>query len=176
MGAGRFAEAIALSREGRAASAERGLSRTQGAFMAGNEAEAAVLAGQWDLALATIDEALRLEPPATTRGHLNSLRAIVQVRRGDVSGAASSADRASEQLSRAIRQPQYMLPLAGARAEVAAAEGDLQGALTIMHQAAVAAGSTPPPASGWAFVWAWGRLLLDARAEAPSRAPRWWRT
>ena len=167
MGAGRFAEAIALSREGRAASAERGLSRTQGAFMAGNEAEAAVLAGQWDLALATIDEALRLEPPATTRGHLNSLRAIVQVRRGDVSGAADSADRASEQLSRAIRQPQYMLPLAAARAEVAAAEGDLQGALTIMHQAAVAAGSTPPPASGWAFVWAWGRLLLDARAQAP---------
>ena len=49
--------------------------------MAGNEAEAAVLAGQWDLALATIDEALRLEPPPTTRGHLNSLRAIVQVRR-----------------------------------------------------------------------------------------------
>ena len=36
-----------------------------------------------------------------------------------------------------------------------------------MHQAAVAAGSTPPPASGWAFVWAWGRLLLDARAQAP---------
>jgi hypothetical protein len=36
IGAGRFAEAIELARQGRAASAERGLARTQGAFMAGN--------------------------------------------------------------------------------------------------------------------------------------------
>jgi DNA-binding CsgD family transcriptional regulator/tetratricopeptide (TPR) repeat protein len=168
IGAGRYAEAIELAREGRAAAAERGLSRTQGAFMAGNEAEAAVLAGRWDLAMTTTDGALRLEPPATTRGHLNSLRAIVQVRRGDVTGAADSADRASEQLTRAIRQPQHMLPLAVARAEIAAAEGDLAAALTTLRGAAVTAGPTPAPSAGWAFVWAWGRMLLDAEAPAPA--------
>ena len=168
IGAGRYAAAIELAREGRAASAERGLSRTQGAFMAGNEAEAAVLAGQWDLAMTTIDEALRLEPPPTTRGHLSALSAIVQVRRGDVAGAADSVDRASEQLSRAMRQPQHMLPLAVARAEIAMAEGDQAGALRAFRETAVAAGPTPPAAAGWPFVWAWGRLLLEAGAPAPA--------
>lgn len=167
IGAGRYAEAIELAREGRAASTERGLSRTQGAFMAGNEAEAAVLAGHWDLAMTTIDEALRLEPPATTRGHLSTLRAIVQVRQGDVAGAADSVDQASEQLSRAIRQPQHMLPLAVARGEIAAAEGDLARALTILQEAAATAGPTPSPSAGWPFVWAWGRMLLDAAVPAP---------
>ena len=135
--------------------------------MAGNEAEAAVLAGQWDLALTTIDEALRLEPPPTTRGHLSALRALVQVRRGDLTGAADNVDRASEQLSRAMRQPQHMLPLAVARAEIAMAEGDQAGALRTLREAAVAAGPTPPAAAGWPFVWSWGRLLLDAEAPAP---------
>ena len=167
IGAGRYAEAIELAREGRAASAERGLARILGAFIAGNEAEAALVAGQWDLAMTTIDEALRLEPPATTRGHLHSLRAIVQVRRGDVSEAVDSVDHASDLLARASRQPQHMLPLAVARAEVCAAEGDLQGALKTLQQAAVAAGPTPPPPAGWPFAWAWGRLLLDAGMPAP---------
>jgi DNA-binding CsgD family transcriptional regulator len=136
--------------------------------MAGNVAEAAVLAGTWDLTMTTIDEALRLEPPAMTRGHLYALRAIVQVRRGDVAGAADSVDRASEQLSRAVRQPQHMIPLAVARAEVAAGEGDLASALGTMQTAAEAAGPTPPASAGWPFVWAWGRLLLDAGAPAPA--------
>jgi DNA-binding NarL/FixJ family response regulator len=135
--------------------------------MAGNEAEAAVLAGRWDLAMAATDGALRLEPPPTTRGHLNTLRAIVQVRRGDVAGAADSVDRASEQLTRAMRQPQHMLPLAVARAEIAAAEADLAGALTVLQATAATAGPTPAPSAGWPFVWAWGRMLLDAGAPAP---------
>jgi DNA-binding CsgD family transcriptional regulator/tetratricopeptide (TPR) repeat protein len=167
IGAGRFAEAIELAREGRSAAADRGLARTQGAFMAGNEAEAAVLAGRWDLAMAATDGALRLEPPPTTRGHLNTLKAIVQVRRGDVAGAADSVERASEQLTRAMRQPQHMLPLAVAKAEIAAAEADLPGALTLLQSTAVTAGPTPAPSAGWPFVWAWGRMLLDARAPAP---------
>jgi DNA-binding NarL/FixJ family response regulator len=168
IGAGRFSQAIELARQGRIASAERGLARTQGAFMAGNVAEAGVLAGEWDLTMTTIDEALRLEPPPTTRGHLYSLSAIVAVRRGDAAGAADSVDRASELLSRATRQPQHMMPLAVARAEVAAAEGDLAGALGIMQRAAVSAGPTPPAPAGWPFVWVWGRLLLDAQVPAPA--------
>jgi DNA-binding CsgD family transcriptional regulator/tetratricopeptide (TPR) repeat protein len=167
IGGGRYDEAIALAREGRQVAARRGLSRTTGAFLAGNEAEAGVLAGRWDESLATIDEALRLDPPGSTRGHLNTLRAILQVRRGDVSGAADSVDRAAEHLTRAVRQPQYMLPLALARGEIAAADDDLDAALALMLQAAREAGPFVPPASGWSFAWAWGRLLAEAGQPAP---------
>jgi len=157
-----------LAREGRIAAAERGLARSQGAFMSGNEAESAVLAGRWDEALSAVDEALRLDPPNVTRGHLHAMRAIVLVRRGDVSGAAESADRATELLVRATRQPQHMLPLAIARAEVEAADGDLPAAMEGLHRAAVAAGPVVQPSAGWPFVWAWGRLLLEAGAPAPA--------
>jgi DNA-binding CsgD family transcriptional regulator/tetratricopeptide (TPR) repeat protein len=167
IGSGRYDEAITLAREGRQVATRRGLSRTMGAFLAGNEAEAGVLAGRWDEALATIDEALRLDPPGATRGHLSTLRAILQVRRGDVSGAADSADRAAEHLTRAVRQPQYMLPLALARGEIAAADDDLGAALGLMLRAAREAGPLAPPASGWSFAWAWGRLLGEAGEPAP---------
>ncbi len=51
IGAGRFDEAITMAREGRQQTAERGVARTAGAFLAGNEAEASLLAGQWDAVL-----------------------------------------------------------------------------------------------------------------------------
>jgi DNA-binding NarL/FixJ family response regulator len=167
IGAGRYTEAIDMARDGRRDSVRRGLARTMGAFMAGNEAEAEVLSGQWADGLVTIEEALRLDPPGITRGHLYTLRAILQVRRGDVSGAEDSLDLATEQLSRATRQPQYMLPLAVARAEAAAATGDLPGSLEVMRRAGEESGALVPPSSGWAFVWAWGRLLIAAGAAAP---------
>ncbi|MGB8022126.1 MAG: AAA family ATPase [Candidatus Nanopelagicales bacterium] len=167
IGAGRFAEAIAMTREGRRAAADRGLSRTQGAFLAGNEAEAEVLAGLWNEALDTIRESLRLEPPPITRGHLNTLRATILVRRGDIRAGSDAVDQAAEHLVGARRQPQHMLPLAVARAELALADGDQDAALRIMEQAAASAGPLVPTAAGWPFAWAWSRLLLDAGAPLP---------
>lgn len=172
IGAGRFADAIAMARTGRTACAEQGLSRTMGAFLAGNEAEACVLAGLWDEAMTTIDEALRLDPPPVTRGHLHELRALVQVRRGDIAGAADSTDRAAEHLVSATRQPQHMLPLAVARAELAVADGDMGRALGLLADAAAAAGPLVPTASGWPFAWAWGRALLDAGQPEPAELAR----
>lgn len=167
IGAGRFAEAIDMARAGRDAAAEHGLSRTQGAFLAGNEAEAEVLVGEWDAALATISAALRLDPPPIIRGHLHTLAAIVLARRGDISAAADRADEAAQHLARASRQPQYMLPLAVARAELSVADGDVSGALQIMARAAEAAGALVPTAAGWPFIWAWSRLLTDADQPEP---------
>ena len=167
IGAGRYTEAIEMARDGRRDSARRGLARTAGAFLAGNEAEAEVLAGRWTDALATIDEARRLDPPAATRGHLYTLRAILQARRGEVSAAEDSIDHASEQLTRVRRQPQYMLPLAVARSEVAATQDQLGTGLAVMRRAAADAGALVTPSAGWPFVWAWGRLLLAAGSDAP---------
>ena len=84
-----------------------------------------------------------------------------------MTGAADSADRAGEQLTRAVRQPQYVLPDALAQAEIAAADGDLDGALAIMRRTVASVGPAAPPSAGWAFVWGWGRLLLDAGSAPP---------
>lgn len=171
IGAGRFSEAISVARAGRRSAAERGLARTQGAFMAGNEVEASVLAGEWGAALATADDALRMDPPQVTRGHLYVLRGIVQVRRGELGPAADGIDRAGELLTRAARQPQHVLPLALARAELAWAEGDQEQALAVLRGAAEPFGGTVPPSAGWPFAWAWGRMLLEAGVpDEPGRA------
>ena len=167
IGAGRFREAADMARGGRRAAAEQGLSRTQGAFMAGNEVEAEVLAGHWDDALATIEEALRLEPPPVSRGHLRTLQAMILVRRGEVSEAADVADLAAEHLTSARHQPQHMLPLATVRAELAVADGDHDTALQGMLEASRSAGAVVPTSAGWPFVWAWARMLLDAQAPEP---------
>ncbi len=173
IGAGRFREAADMARGGRRAAADQGLSRTQGAFLAGNEVEAEVLAGHWDDALATIEEALRLEPPPVSRGHLRTLQARILGRRGEVSGAADAADLAAEHLTSARHQPQHMLPLATVRAELAVADGDHDTALQGMLEAARSAGAVVPTSAGWPFVWAWARLLLDARAPEPPELPPW---
>jgi DNA-binding CsgD family transcriptional regulator len=170
IGAGRFAEALAVARAGRRSAADHGLARTHGAFLAGNEVEAGVLAGEWDEALATAEEALRMDPPQVTRGHLHALRGILQVRRGELGPAADGIDRAGELLTRAVSQPQHVLPLMLARAELAWAEGTADEALDIMHRAVEPFGSTVPPAAGWPFAWAWGRMLLEAGApDHPTR-------
>jgi DNA-binding NarL/FixJ family response regulator len=168
IGEGRFARAAALAQEGRRIAGEHGLARTKGAFLAGNEAEALVLTGAWDEALGVIDEALRMDPPPVTRGHLHVLRAIVLVRRGHADAAADAIDRAAQHLARVSRQPQYMLPLALARAEAVLADGAGEEALRIMAAAAADAGAAVPASAGWPFVWAWGRLLLELGASEPA--------
>ncbi len=167
IGDGRFEQAAAMAREGRRIAGEHGLARTKGAFLAGNEVEALVLTGAWDEALRVVDEALGMDPPPVTRGHLYVLRAIVLVRRGHADAAADAIDRAAQHLSRVTRQPQHMLPLALARAEAAWGDGDADGALRMMAAAGQDAGAAVPASAGWPFVWAWGRLLLELGAPEP---------
>ncbi len=167
IGCGRFVEAIEMAREGRRAAAQRGLARTDGAFLAGNMIEAEILAGQWDDALATIDEALRLDPQQVSRGHLHALRGIVLIRRGALTLAADAAERAAEHLlPRAGDQPQHILPLALLRAEISWADGEPGAGLSRLELAASEAGPTPPPSAGWPFVWGWGRLVAVAETGA----------
>jgi DNA-binding CsgD family transcriptional regulator len=166
MGQGRLAEAVALAQEGRRLTASHGLRRTYGTFLAGNEAEAHLLAGQWDEALAVLDEELRMAPPLTSRGYLHVVRARLLARRGDGDAAADAADRGADYLARAARQPQQGLPLALARGEVALCAGHRDEALRMFQDGAEQAGLDAPPTVGWPFVWAWARTLLEARAGA----------
>ncbi|HEX6888784.1 MAG TPA: AAA family ATPase [Candidatus Nanopelagicales bacterium] len=164
MGQGRLAEAVALAQEGRRLTASHGLRRTYGTFLAGNEAEAHLLAGQWDEALAVVDEELRMAPPPTSRGYLHVVRARLLARRGEADAAAEAAEQGADYLARAARQPQQGLPLALARGEVALCSGHRGEALQVFEVAAAEAGLDAPPTVGWPFAWAWARALLEARA------------
>lgn len=164
IGLGRLAEAVTVTRAGREAAARRGLSRTAGAFLAGNEAEAEVLSGEWDDLLATVDAALGMDPPAISLGHLSTLQALVLARRGRTDEAEEAAARAAERLGNAVRQPQYGLPLAIVRAELMRLRGDLPGAVGALSSAGAQMPAEVMSSSGWSFVWAWGRALLDLQA------------
>ena len=171
IGLGRFTEAVALARKGRRAAAERGLSRTAGVFLAGNEAEAEVLSGAWDDLLVTADSALSMDPPSISRGHLSTLVGLVLARRGRVDAAEEAVARATELLGSTIEQPQHGLPLAMVRAELARARGELAEAAEGLGFA----GDIPeevPSSGGWPFVWEWGRALLEWQASQPDHRGR----
>lgn len=166
IGAGRFDEAITMTREGLAQTAERGVARTAGAFLAGNEVEAALLAGEWDLVAATVDEALGMAPPPITRGHLHQLRAILQVRRGHLAEAADDVDHAARHLGYGRDQPQHLLPQLQVHAEMALAAGDPRAAVEGLAAAVSQVVAPVPTSSGWPFVWTVGRMLLEHAAIA----------
>lgn len=171
IGRGRFSEATAVAGAGRDAAAQRGLSRTAGAFLAGNEAEAQMLAGLWPEVLAAVDAALSMDPPPVTRGHLGTLQGLVLVRRGQLAQAQQAAARAEQELTSARQQPQHMLPLAVLRAELARGRGDLAGAAAGLAAVAAPLSVEVPSSAGWPFVWAWGRALLDLQSATPEVRP-----
>ena len=160
IGCGQFAECVAMARQGRAAAVERGRTRTFGAFLAGNEAEAHLRAGDWDDAMATIELGLGMEPTPEVRGFLYLLRATVHAHRGELQAATDAAAHSAQ--GDLAESHQHRLPLAVVEAELAVARHDPIAALTVLSQAAETAGVLVFPSTGWPFAWAAARILDDA--------------
>ena len=165
IGWGRFADAVAMAREGRAAAVERGRARTFGAVLTINEAEAQLRTGDWDDAMATTEQGLRMEPLPEVRSCLALLRATIQERQGELQSATDSAARADQEAGPLAEQHQRSLPRATIEAELAVARHDPTAALTVLNQAADAAGVLILPSTGWPFAWAVARILDDTLAE-----------
>ena len=171
IGCGRFTECVAMAREGRAAAVERGRTRTYGAVLTINEAEAQLRAGDWDDTLATIEVGLGMAPLPEVRSVLDLLRATVQVRRGQVQAASDSAALATQGAGALAGCHQRSLPQAVVEAELAVARHDPTTALALLSQAAEASGTMVMPSTGWPFAWAVARILDDALdAQTPPRA------
>ncbi len=177
IGCGRFAECVAMAREGRAAAVERGRARTFGAALTINEAEAQLRAGDWDATIAAIEQGLRMEPLPDVRSFLDLLSATVQVRRGEDRAACASAARSTLGAGPLADRHQISLPFAVVEAELAVAQHDPTTALTLLLQAGEASGALVMPSTGWPFAWAVARILddtLDAQATplaAPAAGP-----
>ncbi|HEX2357602.1 MAG TPA: AAA family ATPase [Micromonosporaceae bacterium] len=131
---GRYAESAEAARRGLPDAARIGITRTTGAFLLANHAEALEALGRWDDAEAICAEAARLDPPGTLALPALQLRARLRLLRGQA-GAAEAVARAVAFLGKPYLQPAQRLSLHHLRAVAALSAGDLPAAV-----AAVTAG------------------------------------
>ncbi|MCP2337094.1 helix-turn-helix transcriptional regulator [Actinomadura rupiterrae] len=95
-GCGRHAEAVEIARAGVQKAQANGVARTQGAFLAINQAEPLVSLGQWDEADALLRRTIEQRPPRKIRTSLYALAGEVAAARGDVEQACRMLAHARE--------------------------------------------------------------------------------
>ncbi|MFC4910798.1 helix-turn-helix transcriptional regulator [Actinomadura gamaensis] len=95
-GSGRHAEAVEVARRGVAKAQENGVARTQGAFLAINQAEPMVSLGRWDEADALLRRTIDQRPPLKIRTSLFALAGEIATARGDLDRAVRMLGRARE--------------------------------------------------------------------------------
>ena len=125
---GRYEEAISTIDQDMALVEQAGLSRTAGAFMRSNRAEALLRSGRWAEALSSV------APAAETgvfAGTLLLIRAELHVLAGRRTEAEADLGEARKQL-RTTTGAQFQLPLAVVGAELARSAGDLNAARDIL--------------------------------------------
>ncbi len=154
---GRYDEAVQTADRGTALAEQAGFSRTMGAFMRSNKAEALLRSGQWDAVMAAA--AAGAEAPGVFAGTLVLLRAELLA----LSGRRDEAERDLREARRHLRNStaaQFTLPLAGVEAELARAAGDLAGARQIVSDALGREDLGDEPRYKWPL------MSLGARVEA----------
>ena len=156
---GRYAESAQAAATGIAEARRVGISRSTGAFLLSNQAEALIALGRWDEADDLCGQAARLDLPGSTGYHWLQLRAALRLARGH--------PRADELVARALGflRRSYlgleMLPLYELRVEATLAAGDTAGAVS----AARAILGTPlgtDPRYGWPALAAATRAAVAA--------------
>jgi tetratricopeptide (TPR) repeat protein len=154
---GRYEEAVATADEGIAVAEEAGVSRTAGALLRSNKAEALLRSGRWAEALAAA--APEREAAGTFTASLLLLRIELNALTGRTAPAHADLREVRQHL-RSTTAPQFALPLATVEAELARAEGRLDEARASVDRAL--ARTTP----GEEPRYRWPLLSLGARIEA----------
>ncbi len=122
---GRYQEAVATADEGIAVAEEAGVTRTAGALLRSNKAEALLRSGRWAEALAAA--APEREAAGTFTASLLLLRIELNTLAGRTEAAHADLREVRQHL-RSTTAPQFALPLATVEAELARAEGRLDEA------------------------------------------------
>jgi DNA-binding CsgD family transcriptional regulator len=154
---GDYTEAAAAAERGIAEAHRFGISRSNGAFLFSNRAEALLALGRWDEAEALCAESARLDPPGTLAVPWLLLQSRLRLARGHP-GAADALQRALGFLGRPYLEPQFRLPLLELRVIAALEAGDAAGA------AGAAAAAVADPALPGQPRWGWPLLAAAARA------------
>ncbi|WBB67145.1 helix-turn-helix transcriptional regulator [Micromonospora sp. WMMD812] len=120
---GRYEESAQAAADGVAEARRVGISRSTGAYLLSNRAEALLALGRWAEAAGVCADAARLDPPGVAGLHWLQLRAGLRLAQGDP-GADEAVGRALSFLTRPYLHPHLRLPVDELRVEAALAADD----------------------------------------------------
>lgn len=145
---GRYAESADAAAAGATEARRVGVSRSTGAYLLSNQAEALIALGRWDEADAACAEAARIDLPGVSGLHWLQLRAGLRLARAHPT-AEELVDRALAFLARPYLWPNHRLPLRELRIEAALAADDPAGAVRAAHAALADERLPQLPREGW---------------------------
>ncbi|MDG4805439.1 AAA family ATPase [Micromonospora sp. WMMD1120] len=145
---GRYAESAQAAEAGVAEARRVGISRSTGAYLLSNRAEALIALGRWDDAEAVLAEAARIDLPGVTGLHWLQLGAGLRLARGHP-GADELVDRALAFLGRPYLWPNHRLPLRELAIEAALATDDKVEAVRAARVAVADERLPRLPREGW---------------------------
>jgi DNA-binding CsgD family transcriptional regulator/tetratricopeptide (TPR) repeat protein len=158
---GRYDEVVVTADEGGQVAEQTGLSRTAGAFLRGNKAEALYRSGRLDEALRCAAQTTEADGVFTAT--LTLLRAEVHVASGRHREAELELRNVRRQLG-ATTTPQYALPIAAAEAEIARLGGELDRAAEIVESTLASDAVHGVDRYRWPLAWLATRLEADRAA------------
>ncbi|MCW3843609.1 AAA family ATPase, partial [Micromonospora yasonensis] len=179
---GRYAESEEAAEAGVSEARRFGISRSTGAYLLSNRAEALIALGRWDEADAACVQAARIDPPGVSGLHWLQLRAGLRLARAHPA-ADELVGRALAFLARPYLWPNHRLPLRELRIEAALAADDKVEAVRAARAALADERLTDLPREGWPLLTAAARtaaLVGDAElagevstvaAALPARYP-----
>jgi class 3 adenylate cyclase len=136
----------------------------------GNLVECTYLLGLWDESLHLVEEETENPEPHYMQHMCRMFRGNIRLARGDVGGAVADSDLAVES-ARAIRDPQAIVPALAARAFLAAATLDPEGASRLLAELAdVRRTLEIAPTGIWMIDLAFALLELGREAELAGEA------
>jgi DNA-binding CsgD family transcriptional regulator/tetratricopeptide (TPR) repeat protein len=159
----RYDESVSTVDEGMAVVEQAGVARMAGTFMRGNKAEALLRSGRWEEAAAALTRGT--EAAGTFTAALLLLRVELSLYRGSAAEAAADLRELRQHL-RNTTAPQFALPLAGVEAEALRADGDLDGARSILERAL----DRVTPGEEARYRWPLMSLAVRVEAERSIRA------
>ncbi|MET8351445.1 MULTISPECIES: AAA family ATPase [unclassified Micromonospora] len=159
---GRYAESAQAAEAGVAEARRVGISRSTGAYLLSNRAEALIALGRWDEAEAVCAEAARIDLSGVTGVHWLQLGAGLRLARAHP-GAYELVDRALAFLGRPYLWPSHRLPLHELGIESALAADDKVEAVRAARVALADQSLAQLPREGWPVLSAVARTA--ARVE-----------
>ncbi|WP_091060101.1 helix-turn-helix transcriptional regulator [Micromonospora humi] len=158
---GRYAESEQAAAAGVSEARRAGISRSIGAYLLSNRAEALIALGRWDEADATCAEAARIDPPGVSGLHWLQLRAGLRLARAHP-GSGELVGRALAFLARPYLWPNHRLPLHELRVEAALSADDKLEAARAARAALGDPHLADLPREGWPVLSASARAAVLA--------------
>ncbi|WBB91973.1 AAA family ATPase [Verrucosispora sp. WMMC514] len=162
---GRYDESAQAAADGVSEARRVGISRSTGAYLLSNRAEALLALGRWAEADQVCAEAARLDPPGVSGLHWLQLRAALRLAQGHPR-ADETVARALSFLSKPYLHPHNRLPLHLLRLEAALVADDRAEALGAARASLTDPAIVDCPRYSWPLLAATARVARHVAAEA----------